>query len=479
VSQPSYIKLSDLNNQIQNVLDNAFSSQLFWVIADVTNHSFKEKSDYHYFDLVEKRPGTTDLVAKVNGKAWGKGSSQIKEFERATGQKFTNNINVLVQVKVNFHAVFGLSVDIINIDTNFTIGVLEQQRRETLRLLVEKNPDVIQKIGDRYQTRNKSMALSAIIQRIALVSSKSSAGRQDFQHTIENNSHGYRFHIDEYHTIVQNEANVMVLRQAMIEIYNSKRKYDAVVIIRGGGAQTDFLIFDNYNTGLVVAKFPIPIITGIGHQKNETVADLMAHTSTKTPTQAAEFIINHNRAFEDKVLNFQKSIVIKSQQLISINFQRLTSLNTLVVNKTRSLINDYKDNLIRANQITINKSKSILFKKTSQLNSASTSIITKPRILTANKLNDISNLNKNIKSFTIKYSQSQRAYLGHYVSVIRMMSPNNILKKGFAIVKKEGAVTSNANLFHLGSELEVILSSKSIKSTVKSNTDYNGNEFNI
>jgi len=271
----------------------------------------------------------------------------------------------------------------------------------------------------------------------------------------------------------------MVLRQAMIEIYNSKRKYDAVVIIRGGGAQTDFLIFDNYNTGLVVAKFPIPIITGIGHQKNETVADLMAHTSTKTPTQAAEFIINHNRAFEDKVLNFQKSIVIKSQQLISINFQRLTSLNTLVVNKTRSLINDYKDNLIRANQITINKSKSILFKKTSQLNSASTSIITKPRILTANKLNDISNLNKNIKSFTIKYSQSQRAYLGHYVSVIRMMSPNNILKKGFAIVKKEGAVTSNANLFHLGSELEVILSSKSIKSTVKSNTDYNGNEFNI
>jgi exodeoxyribonuclease VII large subunit len=479
LEQPSHIKLSELGQEIQKTLEASFSNQLFWVVADVTNHSFKEKSNYHYFDLVEKRPGTTDIVAKINGKAWGTGSVGIREFERITGQKFTNNINVLVQVRVSFHAVFGLSVDIVNIDTNFTIGILEQQRLETLRLLVEKNPEVISKIGDTYHTRNKALPLGTVIQRVALVASKSSAGRQDFVHTLESNQYGYRFLIDEYHTVVQNEANVMVLRQAMIDIFNSQKHYDAVVIIRGGGAQTDFLIFDNYQTGLVVAKFPIPIITGIGHQKNETVTDLMAHTATKTPTKAAEFIINHNRNFEDEIINFQKQIIIRSQQLFSTNFQSLSTLNSTVVNKSRTFLNDYKDLLVAANQVVINKTKSILYNKNSQLNSASASLITKPRMLTGSKINDLSNLRENLKVFSSKYAQNQKGYLAHYASMIRMMAPDNILKKGFAIVKQNGAITSDAKKFIPGSDIEVILSSKSIKGTVKTNSDYNGNDFDI
>ncbi len=279
----THINLSELTKEIQRTLDSTFSHKLYWVIADVTNHIFKEKNNYHYFDLVEKRQGTADIVAKISGKAWGTGSSKIRDFERITGQRFTNNINVLLQVKVNYHPAFGLAVGVSNIDVNFTIGILEQQRQKTLSLLVDKNPNVVKKVGDAYHTRNKSLTMGAVIQKIALVSSKSSAGRQDFLHTLENNPYGYRFIIDEYHTIVQNEANVMILRQAMIDIFHTKKNYDVVVIIRGGGAQTDFLIFDNYETGLVIAKFPIPIITGIGHQKNETVADLMAHTVTKTP----------------------------------------------------------------------------------------------------------------------------------------------------------------------------------------------------
>ena len=474
-----HIRLSQLNFEIQKTLDDAFNNRFYWVIADVTNHSFKEKNNYHYFDLVEKHPGTTDIVAKISGKAWGLGSSRIRDFERITGQKFTNNINVLVQVKVSYHPVFGLAVDIQNIDTNFTIGVLEQQRRETLNLLVEKNPEIIRKVGDSYVTRNKSIMINRVIQRIALVSSKSSAGKQDFEHTIANNPFAYKFIIDEYDTIVQNEANVSVLRETMINIFNSQNPYDVVVIIRGGGAQTDFLIFDNYSTGLVVAKFPIPIITGIGHQKNETVADLMAHTATKTPTKAAEFIISHNRSFEEEVLNFQNTIIIRSQQIFSKNFQRLTNLNNTVLNMSRSFLNDFKDELVSVNQVVINKSRSILYESNIQLNRISSSVITKPRILTSNKLNDLLNMQQNLKVFIAKYSQNVHGYLGHYASIIRMMSPDNVLKKGFALVKQNGKITSNPDKFLPGSNIEVILSSKSIKSTVKSNTDYHGNDFNI
>ena len=294
-NQIQHIRLSELNKQIQAVIETNFNELQLWVIADITNHSFKEKTNYHYFDLVEKAESSNELLAKISGKSWGSGSSKIREFERITGQKFSNNINVLVRVKVNYHIVFGLSLDIQDIDTNFTIGVLEQQRQATLASLVANNPDVITRVGDRYITRNARLPLPMIIQRIAVVSSKTSAGNEDFKHTLLNNPYGYKFEIHDYHTVVQNEINAQQFLERLIDVFKSNIPFDAVVINRGGGSQTDFLIFDNYKIGLAVARFPMPIITGIGHQKNETITDLMAHTQTKTPTKAAEFIITHNR----------------------------------------------------------------------------------------------------------------------------------------------------------------------------------------
>ncbi len=474
-----HIKLSELNSHVAAVIEQHLASLVFWVIADVTNHSFKEKSNYHYFDLVEKADDSNQLVAKIAGKAWGNGSARIVEFERITGQRFTNNINVLVKVRVVYHVVYGLSLDIQDIDSNFTLGVLEQQRQATLARLVTENPSVIRKVGDRYQTRNSGLPLPRVIQRIAVISSKTSAGNEDFRHTLLNNSFGYRFYIDDYHTVVQNEANAQQFLERFIDVFKSGQPYDVVVINRGGGAQTDFLIFDNYKIGLAVARFPIPVITGIGHQKNETIADLMAHTATKTPTKAAEFIISHNRNFEDAIVNFQKAILIKSQQMFSGQYQRLTNLNTSIVNNARTYLNGHKDALVNHRQIVVNKTKTLLYNHQSRLALIATTMVTKPRILTGNKLHDLRHIINNINTFKTGYFKNQRGYLGHYVSVINLMSPDNIMKKGFAVVKQKGKITSNPAVFQPGSDMEIILSGKSIRSTVKSITDYDGHEFNI
>lgn len=479
IPEIQHIKLSTLNKQIQAVIEGQFNNLTFWVIADITNHSYKERTNYHYFDLVEKAENSNELVAKIAGKAWGAGSIKIQEFERITGQRFTNNINILIRVRVNYHISYGLSLDVLDIDTNFTIGVLEQQRQSTLANLLANNPQVIAKVGDRFVTRNNKLALPLAIQRIAVVASKTSAGNEDFRHTLYNNPYGYIFEIDDYHTVVQNDANATQFLERLIDVFKSNVKYDVVVIIRGGGAQTDFLIFDNYKIGLAVAKFPIPIITGIGHQKNETIVDLMAHTQTKTPTKAAEFIITHNKAFEDAILNFQKNIIIKSQQTFSSHYQRLTTLNTVIINKSRTFINEYKDALVNNNQIIINKTKTLLSDRTTGLSFIASTLISKPRIITGNRLNDLSNTFNNIISFKTSYLRNQRGYLGHFVSVINLMSPKNILKKGFAIVKYKNEVTSNPDVFTPGSEMEVILSDKSIKSTVKSKSNHNGSEFNL
>lgn len=456
VPKIGHIRLSELNIQINNVIESAFNNQSFWVVADVTNHTFRSNKNYHNFDLVEKDPTSNNIIAKVSGKAWGNGSKEIVDFEQVTGQKFSNNLNVLVRVKVVFHGVYGLSLDLISIDTSFTLGLLEQQRQRTLDKLIAEN-DFIQKIGDKYYTRNNQLKMSVVIQNIALLSSKTSAGAEDFKHTLENNSYGFVFSIDDYFTVVQGENNSEQFLEKLIDVYKSNKPYDAVIIIRGGGSQTDFLIFDNYSIGRAVAKFPIPIITGIGHQKNETIVDLMAHTQTKTPTKAAEFVLSHNKAFEDKLLSLQKTIVIKSQQIFSHRLPSLAQLNIAVVNKARDIIAMNKDTLV----------------------GVSVKILSKPKIILYNRINDIKNVVGNFKVFNSLYLKNQNGYLGHYVSVVKMMDPNNILKKGFAILKINDKIVSDPKGIEVGDDIDIILSNTKLKSTIKQKSKYNGTKIDI
>lgn len=445
----------------------------YWIVADVTSHSYKSDKKYHNFELVEKDTISNNIIARIAGKAWGQGSVRIAEFEKNTGQQFTNNINVLVRVAVEYHPLYGLSVSVLDLDANFTLGILEQKRNETLQRLVAEN-EFIQKDGDSYQTKNNSLALPAVIQRIALLSSENSAGSEDFRHTLQANNFGYTFFVDNYYTLVQGENNSRLFRDKLIEIYNSTISYDAVVITRGGGAQTDFLIFDDYHIGRAVAKFPIAIITGIGHQKNVSIVDLMAHTQTKTPTKAAEFIIAHNRNFEQNILSYQKFIVIKSQQLFMSNFQMLGYLNSSIVNNARNIINEKKDEIVRVNQITINRSKSILFTHRKNMVTASSQILSKPRIILYNRINDIQGIIKNLKTFGNQYQKNRKGELAQYISLIRMMSPENILKKGYAIIRVDNEITSSAEKIKIGKDIEIILSDTIIQSTVKNKSKYDG-----
>jgi exodeoxyribonuclease VII large subunit len=456
-SVKTHLRLSQLTATVVAAVNKVFAQQQFWVVADVTSHTFKADSNYHYFDLVEKDPNSNRLIAKISAKAWGAGADSIANFELITGQRFTNNIQVLVNVSVQYHAVYGLQVNLNDIDVHFTLGVLEQQRLATLEKLLLENPDFIEKSGDVYITHNKRLPLPRVIQRIAVVSSKTSAGWQDFRHTLDANPGGYGFFVDDYFTVVQGEANVQQLVDRLVDVFRSGKTYDAVVIIRGGGSQTDFLIFDHYLVGKAIAKFPIPVITGIGHHKNETIADLMAHMATKTPTKAAEFIINHNRVFEEVLVAFQKNIIIKSQQQFSGGFQQLGQLQGLIVNQ----------------------SKSILYDRSMGLMSAASSLSTKPKSIVYIKLNDLQQVASNIRVFKSIYLKNQHGYLGHLTTMIRVLSPENVLNRGYAIVKVDKRITGDPDRLVVGQDIEILLRSTSIGATVKSKENYHGKDFDL
>lgn len=451
------IRLSELTSQISNTINSVFGSGTFWVVADVSNYTFKPQSNFHYFELVEKEKNTSKILAKISGRAWGNASVNISNFEKATGQQFKNDINVLVQVQVQYNPAFGLQLNLLDIDTSFTLGQFEQQRKETLDRLVRDNPSFIRFKDGLYHTRNSDLQFNKVLQRIAVISSDTSAGYHDFRHTLENNTFGYHFEVDDYFAFVQGEGNAKQVLSRLIAVFESGKTYDALIIIRGGGSQTDFLIFDNYDLNRAIAKFPVPIITGIGHQKNETIADLMAHTSTKTPTKAAELLIAHNRGFEESLLALQQQLVIRTFQLL----------------------NQQKEMLNRLNQVTINSSKNLLHEKHRDILNLSGMILTNPKIILSNKAKDLQNLRDNLKSFNRMFFINQGRYISHFESVVRLMSPQNILNKGFAIIKVEGKIVKDASRLKAGDEVSVTLADTEINTKVLSKHKRNGKEFEL
>jgi len=448
----SILKLSDLTQQLQLAIASAFGAAKFWIIADVSNHTFKTDTNFHYFDLVEKDALSSRIVAKVAAKAWGNAAIHIKNFERLTGQMFKDGINVLIQVSVQYHVTYGLQINLLDIDTNFTLGKFEQERTATLVKLVVDNPFFIQKHGGEFITKNKLLQLNPVIQRVAVISSETSAGYQDFQHTLIHNIHKYSFYIDPYFSKVQGELNAGELVSKLIDIFESRIAYDAIVIIRGGGAQSDFLIFDNYELSRAVAKFPIPIITGIGHQKNETIVDLMAHTSTKTPTKAAELIIAHNKSFEESLVQYQQLIVIKTQQLFAARYRSLEKLKSSILNETLTLV--------QRNQRS--------------LSSLSGLFVNQPKMMLQQEKKNIGHLINNIKAFNRQLLRNRSLNLAQFQTIVNLMSPQNIMKKGFAILELDGKIISTADLITPGKELKVIMTNTKIMTTVTSKDIENG-----
>ncbi|TDW47772.1 exodeoxyribonuclease VII large subunit [Flavobacterium sp. 270] len=278
---------------------------------------------------------------------------------------------------------------------------------------------------------------------------------------------------------MQGDNNARLFLNKLIEVYQTGISYDAVVITRGGGAQSDFLIFDNYNIGRAVAKFPIPIITGIGHQKDVSITDMMAHTNTKTPTKAAEFIIAHNRSFEMGLLAVQQNIVIKSQQLFLRHFKILEELKKNISLNTRTLLAQHKEKLSFSNQRIAANVKDILHEHQKKLSLKIQFTAQTSQNLLRRKNSDIEHLAGNLKLFSRACLRSKNLHLEHMQKSIALMSPQNILKKGYAIVKANGKITSRANDIKEGEDIEVILYDTILKSTVKEKIRHDGRETDL
>ncbi len=463
-----HIALSELLLEVQSTIRNAFENRNFWVVAEVSEYKFYPGSNRHYLSFVEKGESSSELKAKVRAIAWTTGDRNIQNFTKLTGQKFQDGIQILAKVKVEFHPSFGFQVIILDVDPSFTLGKLAQQREEILQRLVRDNQDAIKLENGIYRTKNMAIRFPKVIQKIAIIGSPNSEGFIDFDHTIKKNSFGYRFTIDVYQSAVQGEAASKEMRDCLIAIYNSEIKYDVVVIIRGGGAKTDFLAFNQYDLARAIARFPIPIITGIGHQRDESICDLMSKLSVNAPTKAAEHIVSHNRMFEDELISLHKGSIIQVQQLLSSAKSETFDLQTKISNRSSVLVRNQMNRVLQFNNVFIKGPTMVIGHKRNELIELRGMLLSKPMIVVGTKQGELINVIANFKSFTSKYLINKSGYLGHYASVVKLMSPQNILNRGFALIRKDGDLITGGETLGPGDVLEIQMKDTFIKTKIES-----------
>ena len=274
------LSLYELNALVRRALEREVSAT-YWVQAELSDVRVNA-SGHCYVEFVQKSPRGNALVAKARGTIWANVFQMLKPyFEEATGQAFAPGIKVLVCVSVSFHELYGYSLTVHDIDPAYTLGDLAQRRREILRQLEEEG----------VLTLNKELPMPMLPRRVAVISSPTAAGYGDFCHQLEHNPRGYYFRVELFAATMQGDAVEETILDALDRINARLTEFDVVVIIRGGGATSDLTGFDTYLLAAACAQFPLPIITGIGHERDDTVLDSVAHVRVKTPTAAAEYLI--------------------------------------------------------------------------------------------------------------------------------------------------------------------------------------------
>ena len=387
--EQAVISLYELNNLVRGVIANTFT-QSFWIRAEMSDVRVAQNG-HCYLEFIEKDSKNRNIIAKARGSIWANVFRLLKAyFESETGQAFSSGLKVLVQVSVEFHELYGYSLNVHNIDPTYTLGDQARNRALILKQLEEEG----------VLTLNKELELPTITNRIAVISSPTAAGYEDFCNQLENNTDGFVFYAHLFPAIMQGERTEESIISALDRIYKHVDKFDAVIIIRGGGATSELSSFDSYLLAANCAQFPLPIITGIGHERDDTVLDIVAHTRAKTPTAVAEFLIKRIQSAAIVMYELQESIITSTNRKLT---EETVFLNTLATHFSYII----KDN-------------------------------------TKDQLNKINTFTERLKNATKRVIQEEKHRLTNKEQFLKLISPENILKKGYTLTIRNNKIVKSS-----------------------------------
>jgi exodeoxyribonuclease VII large subunit len=449
------ISLTELQLIIRDTLYLSFPDS-YWVIAEISE--INDNSAGHcYLELIEKNLDETNVRARVRAIIWSNRYSFLKAcFEDSTGEQLRNGIKILVKTRIEYHELYGLSLIISDIDPAFTIGEMAMKRQLIIKKLEQEG----------VFSMNKGLHIPVAPQRIAVISSQNAAGYSDFVNHLTNNSFGYVFYTTLIESTLQGPDTERSIIYALDKIALNVHMFDVAVIIRGGGSQSDLSWFDNYNIAFHITQFPLPVITGIGHDKDISVADMVANRSLKTPTAVADFLIdsvasaeNHITGMSSEIIAASRLIIEKNRNRIEATGIRLFPLVTIMMSHLKDklssiiidVINTGKELVIRAGVIPANH-KSRLVSRTGTIFSESSLMLKRgnQRLLTATTNKIGINIVK----------------IGGLESKLQLLNPENILRRGYSITSINGRILKSSKQIKQHDIIDTHLFEGNLKSRV-------------
>ena len=429
------LSLVELNQRIRMTLEQAFPDT-YWVRAEMSDVRENGASGHCYLEFIEKDPRSGQLLAKVRGAIWAKTFRLLKPyFEMETGQRFVSGLKVLVRVTVDFHELYGLSLTVVDIDPAYTLGDMARKRLEIIRQLQEEGVFEL----------NKELPLPLLPRRIALISSPTAAGYEDFVNQLTHNRAGYPFYVKLFPALMQGERTEESVIAALDRIYAHQELFDVVALLRGGGATSDLNSFDSYLLAANCAQFPLPILTGIGHERDDTVVDLVAHTRLKTPTAVAEFLIARMDQAAQTAAELQQTMTQSASVRLLQEKQRLQSYAT----RFPALVGQRME-----------RNRTLLHQLSAKLPTMAQGFVERKRAM-------VDRLVMQLRNATTTHLAEKQRFLQLQEQFVRMASPDYILRRGYSLTLREGKIIKRAEELQVGDELTTRFMDGEVKSIIK------------
>ena len=337
---PEHFSLRQLNLMVRDAIEMQLPDE-YWVEAELSE--CRERSGHCYMELIEKDEQTNTPIARASAKCWRQTWQMVQpHFEHVTGQPLHAGLKVLLRVYAQFHETFGFSWIVTDIDPTYTIGDMARRRQEIIRQLKEEGVFDLQ----------RELHIPMFAQHIAVISAAGAAGYGDFVHQLEDNDYGFKFDVQLFPAIMQGEQVEQSIIAALNKIYEANAlvgsptdRFDCVVIIRGGGATADLSGFDTLALAENVAQFPLPIITGIGHDRDESILDMVSNTRVKTPTAAAALLIDNLLQVLTRIDSAQQRLTTAISQRFANQKERLSSMQTIIPVLAQRILSNAKHRL--------------------------------------------------------------------------------------------------------------------------------------
>ncbi|MCB9014059.1 MAG: exodeoxyribonuclease VII large subunit [Bacteroidales bacterium] len=427
------LSLSQLNLRIKSALQSSFAEPV-WVVAEISELRVNN-SGHCYLELIEKDNETENLLAKIKATIWAYTFRMLSPyFETTTGYALTAGLKVLIYAQPEFHEVYGINLIIKDIDPSYTLGELARKRQEIIRKLQAEG--VID--------MNRNLPFPEVPQRIAVISSETAAGYGDFMDTLINNPAGYKFSVQLFPSLMQGERAAESIIEALENIYSRENDFDLVVIIRGGGAQSDLECFNNYNLVYHITQFPLPILSGIGHERDETITDIVAHTSLKTPTAVSEFLI-------DRLSDFERLLEDYGRELASLVSGRISEEKEVLSSLSQNTVYLLHESLLNERSLLINASRNLgsltgQFKR--RKDDAFRNYLYR---ISAHHQNAVKSANSNIQTSEKNLLRNIRIYfnsrsdrLADFEKSNDHLSPEKVLARGYSISSSDGKLIKDS-----------------------------------